>query len=95
MLLNRQLLYKGNKDMAFTNLTVTQNQFLQSHLRGTGVELTAAQARATYGIQNLRARICELRAAGLNVYTRKNYRGCAAYRMVARDAWGSRALAAV
>ncbi len=78
--------------MSFTKLAVTQNQFLQSHLRGTGIELTAAQARATYGIKNLRARVCELRAAGLNVYTRKNYRNAAAYRMVARDVNGSRAM---
>ncbi len=78
--------------MSFTKLTVTQNQFLQGHLRGTGIELTAAQAKATYGIKNLRARVSELRAAGLNVYSRKNYRGAAAYRMVSRDMHGSRAM---
>lgn len=77
--------------MAFTKLSTSQNAFLQDLLRGTGRELTVAQARATYGIKNLRARVCELRAAGLNVYTRKNYRGAAAYRIVSRDAFGSRA----
>ena len=73
--------------MSYTN----QNQLLQDLLRGTGRELTCAQARAAYGIKNLRARVCELRAAGLNVYSRKNYRGAAAYRIVSRDMNGSRA----
>jgi hypothetical protein len=71
---------------------LTQRQFLVAHLRGTGKEITCAQAAAQYGIQNLRARICELRNDfGLNVTTRKNYRGAAAYKMSARDLAGSRA----
>ena len=35
--------------MAFTTLKVTQNEFLASHLRGTGNDITAAQAQATSG----------------------------------------------
>jgi len=42
--------------MAFTTLTVTQKEFLESHLRGTGKAMSAAQASATYGIKNIRAR---------------------------------------
>lgn len=77
--------------MAFTTLKTTQNEFLQEYLRGTGRELTVAQARSQYGIGNLRARVSELRQAGLNVRTRKNYRGAGSYRMSARDLFGSRA----
>jgi hypothetical protein len=77
--------------MSFTKLSTSQNEFLETHLRGTGIELTAAQAKATYGVKNLRARVCEMRKAGLNVFSRKNYRGAAAYRIVARDMNGSRA----
>jgi hypothetical protein len=75
---------------------LTQRQFLVEYLRGTGREITCAQARAQYGIKNLRARICELRNEfGLNVKSRKNYRGAAAYKMSARDLAGSRADVAV
>lgn len=75
-----------------TKSTLTQVQFLEQHLRGTGKEISVAQARAQYGIKNLRARISELRNThGLNVLSRKNYRGAAAYRMTARDQFGSRA----
>lgn len=81
--------------MAFTTLKVTQNEFLVSHLRGTGVELSAAQAEATYGIKNLRARIAELRAVGLKVNSRVNYRGAASYSISARLQNGSRAKVAV
>lgn len=83
------------KRMAFTTLKVTQNEFLVSHLRGTGVELSAAQAEATYGIKNLRARIAELRAVGLKVNSRVNYRGAASYSISARLQNGSRAKVAV
>jgi len=77
--------------MAFTTLRVTQNEFLVGHLRGTGNEITAAQAEATYGIKNVRARMTELRQAGLVVRTRKNYTGKTAYAVSARDISGSRA----
>jgi hypothetical protein len=76
-----------------TNRNVaTQNEFLVSYLRGTGRELTVAQAKARFSIGNLRARVSELRNDfGLRVLTRKNYRGAAAYRISARDQFGSRA----
>jgi len=77
--------------MSFTKPTVTQNEFLVTYLRGTNRELTAAQAKATFGIKNIRARVSELRAAGLIVATRVNYRGAASYRMSARLQNGSRA----
>ena len=77
--------------MAFTNLTVPQVEFLEDYLRGTGRTLTEAQARATYGIQNLRARITDLRAAGLKVRREKTTEGRAKYAVSARDVTGSRA----
>jgi hypothetical protein len=70
---------------------MTQNEFLVTHLRGTGKELTVAQAKTQYGIKNLRARVCELRKAGLKVLSRKNYRGAASFKISARDVFGSRA----
>jgi hypothetical protein len=81
----------ANKFKSFTTLTVPQKTFLETHLRGTERQLSEAQAKATYGIKNLRARIAEMRDAGLVVHTVKNTEGKAAYRMVARDVTGSRA----
>jgi len=75
----------------FTTLTVPQITFLEGHLRGTGRQMSAAQARATYGIMNLRARMSELRAAGLKVRVEKNTEGKATYAISARDYSGSRA----
>jgi hypothetical protein len=77
--------------MVSTHQSLTQNQFLVTHLRGTQRELTVAQARALYNIQNLRARVCELRKAGLMVRSRKNYRNAAAYTISSRLQNGSRA----
>lgn len=77
--------------MALSKMGLTQNEFLVTHLRGTQRELTVAQAKAKFGIGNLRARVCELRKAGLNVKSRKNYRGAAAYTITARLQNGSRA----
>lgn len=74
--------------MAFTKLTTTQKTFLESHLRGTGKSLSAAQARETYGIQNLRARISEMRSAGLNVRKIVNTTGRNAYTIARRDVAG-------
>jgi hypothetical protein len=65
--------------MSFTNLTVPQNEFLVKHLRGTGREITPAQAEATYGILNLSARMSELREGGFRVRTRKNTVGTTSY----------------
>lgn len=75
--------------MAFTNLKSTQNTFLESYLRGTGKNLSAAQAEATFGVKNLSARMSELRAAGLRVSTSVNSRGNTAYSISRRDYAGS------
>lgn len=74
--------------MAFTNLKTTQVAFLETHLRGTGREMSAAQASATYGIQNLRARMSELRSAGLNVRKSVNTEGRTTYAVSRRDVFG-------
>lgn len=74
--------------MSFTQLKTTQVAFLESHLRGTGREMSAAQASATYGIQNLRARMSELRAAGLNVRKSVNTEGRTTYAVSRRDVFG-------
>lgn len=78
-------------NMSFTTLTTPQNEFLEQHLRGTGRSLSAAQARSTYGIKNLRARMSDLRSAGLRVNRTKNTEGRSAYSISARDVTGSRA----
>lgn len=65
--------------MSFTQLTTSQNEFLVNYLRGTGRELTSAQAAANYGIKNLRARITELRQEGFKVRTRRNTVGTTSY----------------
>ena len=57
---------------SFTTLTVPQKDFLIDHLRGNGREISSAQATALYGIQNLRARMSEIRSEGFRVRTRKN-----------------------
>ena len=74
--------------MAFTTLLSSQKSFLESHLRGTGRSLSAAQARSTYGIKCLTARISEMRNAGLTVRTRKNTTGNTTYSISRRDAAG-------
>jgi DNA-binding IclR family transcriptional regulator len=65
--------------MSFTNLNTTQNEFLVSYLRGTGRVLTSRQADSLYGIQNLRARMTELRQTGYKVRTEKNTVGTTNY----------------
>jgi hypothetical protein len=77
--------------MAFTTLTSTQKQFLESHLRGTGRTLSSAQARETYGIKNLRARISEMRSSGLVVRKQLNTAGRTAYSVSRRDYAGTQA----
>lgn len=77
--------------MSFTTLKVTQNEFLEQYLRGTGRSLSSAQAKATYGIKNLRARMSELRGVGLRVNRSKNTEGRSTYAISARDVTGSRA----
>lgn len=80
--------------MAFTKLKTTQNKFLEKFLRGTNRSLTSAQAKALYGIENLSARVHELRSVGLNVQTiPTKTTSCATYRMSRRDIAGSQARA--
>lgn len=74
--------------MSFTTLKTTQNSFLETHLRGTGREMSAAQARATYGVKNLRARMTDLRNAGLRVRTGVNTEGRTTYSVSRRDQFG-------
>ena len=77
--------------MSCTTIKSDQKTFLESYLRGTGKTLTAADARARFGIQNLPARMSELRAAGLNVKTDVATTGKTRYAVTARDVNGSRA----
>lgn len=77
--------------MAFTTLTTNQTAFLETYLRGTGRTITAADAKARFGINNLSARVSEMRDAGLDVRTETATTGKARYRVVARDVNGSRA----
>lgn len=74
--------------MAFTSLKSTQVAFLEKHLRGTGREMSAAQAEATYGIKNLRARMSELRSVGLRVRKGVNTEGRTTYAVSRRDVYG-------
>ena len=74
--------------MAFTSLKSTQVAFLEKHLRGTNREMSAAQAKATYGIGNLRARMTELRQAGLRVRKGVNTEGRTTYAISRRDVFG-------
>jgi len=74
--------------MAFTTLKTTQVAFLEKHLRGTGREMSAAQAEATYGIQNLRARMTDLRQAGLRVRKGVNTEGRTVYAVSRRNVFG-------
>lgn len=77
--------------MSFTTLKTTQKEFLENYLRGTGRGLTSADAEARFGIKNLRARICELRQAGLVVHNDVATTGYTKYVMPCRDVNGSRA----
>lgn len=77
--------------MAFTQIKSTQNVFLEKYLRGTGRTITAADASARFGIQNLPARMSEFRDAGLVVRVDTATTGKARYAVSARDMFGSRA----
>lgn len=74
--------------MAFTKIKSTQVAFLEKHLRGTNREISAAQAEATYGIRNLRARMSELRSVGLRVRKGVNTEGRTTYAISRRDVFG-------
>lgn len=78
--------------MSFTTLNTTQNTFLENYLRGTGRSLTSTEARQIYGIKNLRARMTELRQAGLRVRREKDQTSRASsYSVSRRDRRGSQA----
>ncbi|MGL6052629.1 MAG: helix-turn-helix domain-containing protein [Aeromonas salmonicida] len=77
--------------MSFTRILEPQNRFLEGYLRGTGRTLTARDARARFGIANLRARMSELRSAGLRVQSEPTRQGTLRYRVPARDVTGRRA----
>ena len=74
--------------MSFTTLKSTQVAFLEKHLRGTNRVMSSAQAEATYGIKNLRARMTDLRQAGLTVRKSTNTEGRTAYAVSRRDVFG-------
>lgn len=77
--------------MAFTKIKTNQKTFLETYLRGTGKTLTAKDAKARFGIQQLSARMSEFKAAGLVVKTDVATTGATRYGVVARDVNGSRA----
>ena len=77
--------------MSFTTIKTNQKAFLETYLRGTGRTITAADAKARFGIQQLSARMSELRASGLNVKTEVATTGKTRYAVTARDVNGSRA----
>jgi|TARA_R110000851_G_scaffold310272_1_gene469974 hypothetical protein len=87
----RYLNFKEAQPMSFTTILSTQNTFLETYLRGTNKTITAADAKARFGIQNLTARMSELRGAGLDVRVDTATTGKARYAMRARDIIGSRA----
>lgn len=76
--------------MQIIKIKTPQKQFLANYLRGTGRTLTEFEARQFFRIENLRARMSELRQEGLVVRTIDTDRGTA-YAVSARDANGSRA----
>lgn len=78
------------KTINMSNLS-TQNAILHDKLRGTNRTLTAREAQNLYGIKNLRARMTELRDAGLRVNTTRSANGTTRYGISARDVFGSRA----
>ena len=76
--------------MSFTSIKTKQKTFLESYLRGTGKTLTAADAKARFGIKNLPARMSEFREHGLSVRVDTSSKGTARYAVSARDTNGSR-----
>lgn len=76
--------------MSFTTIKSNQTAFLENYLRGTGKTITAADARARFGIKNLSARMSDLRDVGLTVRVDTASTGKARYAVSARDGIGSR-----
>jgi hypothetical protein len=67
---------------------MTQTAFLHDYLRGTGRTLTEKQAKSWFGIGNLRARLSELRQAGLRVRKESTKSGQTKYSVSRRDVFG-------
>ena len=65
--------------MAFVKSGKTQNELLVSYLRGTGRTISAPQARALFGVKNLRARMSDLRQDSYKVRTGYNTEGNTTY----------------
>jgi hypothetical protein len=59
---------------------MSQNAKIAKFLK-TGKKLSAAQAKSQYGVQNLRARIFDLRQDGLKIETVTLKSGATAYAM--------------
>jgi len=71
--------FEWSNTMSFVNTTKTQVEYLVSYLRGTNRGLSAPQARALFGIKNLRARISDLRQMGFKVRKTLNTEGRTTY----------------
>lgn len=69
---------------------MSQKALIERYLRGKNRTLTEAQARQLFGVKNLRARMTEMRKAGLRVRTVKDELGVTAYAVSARSADGHR-----
>ena len=77
--------------MSLTTLNTPQKTFLEAHLRGTNRSLTSAEADLTFGIKNLRARMSDLRQAGLRIRKAMNTEGNTTYFVSRRAIDGSQA----
>ncbi|NDB82035.1 MAG: hypothetical protein EB127_04740 [Alphaproteobacteria bacterium] len=64
---------------------MTQKENLISYLKNTGRNISGPQAKARFGIQNLRARMSELRKEGFTVTTGKNKRGNTTYEVTQKS----------
>ena len=62
---------------------MTQKENLISYLKNTGRNISGPQAKARFGIQNLRARMSELRKEGFTVT--KNKRGNTTYEVTQKS----------
>ena len=75
--------------MSFVKSSKTQNELLISYLRGTNRGLSAPQARALFGVKNLRARMSDLRELGFRVRKNTNTEGNTTYYVSRRKIWQS------
>jgi len=75
--------------MAFIKTGKTQVESLISFLRGKNRGISAPQARALFGVKNLRARMSDLRELGYRVRTTINTEGRTTYFVSRRMIWQS------